>query len=210
MDKIQDYRTLILRSSDINPANDSTSRASYNNVRFENNNGVVDNNRYTNIWRNVNFRQVMGDVFFNSYERFGIYLAQATVTSEDNFNSGQVSNENRSLFIKISGLPLNPPFYNNATKTSTSNGVILDTIVLTQNDLGGGGRPAVILAPPFGGTTLFFDRCSDNIDLQIDLQPTSTNITPVVPASNVMCGFMEMVFTIYGVEPVNQQRSNIL
>jgi len=210
MDKIQDYRTLILRSSDINPANDSTSRASYQNLRFENVYGVVDNNRYTNIFRNVNLRQVMGDVFFNSYERFGIYLAQATITSEDNFNSGQVSNENRSLFIKISGLPLNPSFYDNATKTSTNKGVILDTIVLTQNDAGGGGRTAVIITPPFGGTVLFFDRGCDNLDLQIDLQPTSTNTTPVVPASNVMCGFMELVFTIYGVDPVNKPRSNIL
>ena len=106
-------RTFRLSSYDISPSNNL---ADYYKQTVTTQYGTVADNRMSLTWNNVNLQQIVGDDFFNAYNRFTIRLVNQAWFGASTSDSGTAySAQNyQDTFVNVylKGLPFYPPAYN--------------------------------------------------------------------------------------------------
>ena len=183
----QETATLILHTYDISS---STNAATYYNKTVDNQYGTITNNRCTLTWKNINMKQVLGEMYDN-YETFNIKLYQ--ITQSTTLFTGSAFNVNSSLFdVRISGLPFINNGYNIVSRNNT-NEIYLTSIAPTLANYTNAG--IVITSNP---VCLTFGKCTEVVNITIDIKNTKDQTYPVI-AANTAIGQFLFHFKIFGI-----------
>ena len=122
---IMETRTFRLSSYDISPSNNL---ADYYKQTVTTQYGKVADNRMSLTWNNVNLQQIVGDDFYNAYNRFTIRLVNHAWFNAPTSDSGTALNpqiyQDGFVNVYLNGLPFYPPVYN------SPNGALVNTINL--------------------------------------------------------------------------------
>jgi hypothetical protein len=195
-------RSLVLRSYDINPSNVNTVYFSNVGAAVVTAAGSVADNRNTMIWNNVNFRQAMGDTYYEKYNKFHIRL--------NSFWQGQcttsvaaataATTDARSVSIYLSGLPFEPSPYNQGSSSKTGSRVQLCNAVLPiLATTAGQGVGAVVNYADGQSPSYTFSKTSDNPTIMIQMVIANTQ-TAYQPLTNLLIyGHTEFMFEIHGI-----------
>ena len=193
----QETASLILYTFDINP---SQTAADFTNT-VENQYGIVANNRCTFIWKNVNMRLVMGEIY-GRYETYNIYSYQINQTG--GLSGSPTTNSNQLLVdIRMKGLP----FLNNTFNFKTQNNInsaYLTSYILNSSTYSGVGT----VTPMFNPIAITFGKCTERVDINIDIKSTLTQDYPVPLFSSRPWGNYVFMFKIYGIPTRNNLITN--
>ena len=127
-----EIRNLVLRSYDINASNTNTVYFSATGAAVVTAAGSVADNRNTMIWNNVKLRQMMGDPFYDKFNKFEIRLNsfyQGQMTTSIVAASATSTNA-RSVDIYMSGLPFDPSPYNQGSQSKSAGRVQIGSSIL--------------------------------------------------------------------------------
>lgn len=202
MSSPNDTRVLTLRSYDINPLNTATTYFSATGAPVVTAAGTVADNRFTLTWNNVNFRQLVGDAFYNKYNKFHIRL--------NTFMIGQTSTailatqtiasaDARSVDIYLSGLPWDPAPYNQGSSTKSGSRVQIVSLVLpvlpTTAGIGVGlsANYANGQAPSYT-----FSKPTDSQNITIQMVTASTQTAYIPASAPLLYGHTDFIFEIQG------------
>lgn len=179
---------LTLRTFDINSAaNNSVTTV---NVPIDNNVGTITANGQVMIWKNVNLRMLLGDMY-EKYDKFNIVLTSLMVRAIN----PTVGGTEGYCSIHLSGLN-----FSNQTYSCLTNGLTNETIVGVANY---NAVNTSVISPLLAGIITFRKPSSDNVNIQIELKNNSMNNTLngySEKAVNVIFGHQTYVFDIYGCE----------
>lgn len=161
--------------------------------------GKIENNNETYTWYNINLRQVMGDAYYNKYNKFSItsVLMQPTFLQTSynviGMNSNSDMYNNSMIEYRMYGLRFDP----------SVNSVLIQTAVdpmFPQDSTGTGFKttPAVerVLNP-----TYYFSKpaTSDTVDIKIDRIVLNTQANRVINDNNDLIGHSVFLFEIIGI-----------
>jgi len=161
--------------------------------------GKIENNNETYTWYNINLRQVMGDAYYNKYNKFSItsVLMQPTFLQTSynviGMNSNSDMYNNSMIEYRMYGLRFDP----------SVNSVLIQTAVdpmFPQDSTGTGFKttPAVerVLNP-----TYYFSKpaTSDTVDIKIDRIVLNTQANRVINNDNDLIGHSVFLFEIIGI-----------
>jgi len=161
--------------------------------------GKIENNNETYTWYNINLRQVMGDAYYNKYNKFSItsVLMQPTFLQTSynviGMNSNSDMYNNSMIEYRMYGLRFDP----------SVNSVLIQTAVdpmFPQDSTGTGFKttPAVerVLNP-----TYYFSKpaTSDTVDIKIDRIVLNTQANRVINDNNDLIGHSMFLFEIIGI-----------
>lgn len=134
-------RTFKLSSYDISPSNNL---ADYYKNTVTTQYGTVADNRMSLTWNNVNLQQIVGNDFYNSYNRFTIKLVNqswyGTPTSDSGTTYSAQNYQDQFVNVYLKGLPFYPPVYNSPDGALVNT---LDTGILSTTVGGTVGRSNV-------------------------------------------------------------------
>lgn len=193
-----EIRNVVLRSYDINASNTNTV---YFNIVINTAAGTVADNRNTMTWNNVNLRQMMGDTFYDKFNKFHIRLntlytglmttsvATATATTTDA----------RSVDIYMSGLAFDPAPYNQGSSTKSAGRVQIGSSILQALSTSAGLSPGQTTNYGLGQSPSYsFSKTSDSPTIKIEIVLSNTQVA-YVPATNLLgYGHTEFNFEIHG------------
>ena len=124
-------RTFKLSSYDISPSNNL---ADYYKKTVTTQYGTVADNRMSLTWNNVNLQQIVGNDFYNSYNRFTIKLVNQSWYGAPTSDSGTIYSaqnyQDQFVNVYLKGLPFYPPVYNSPDGALVNT---LDTGILSTN-----------------------------------------------------------------------------
>ena len=184
----QETASLILYTFDINP---SQVVGDYANTT-ENQFGIIANNRCNFTWKNVNMRMIMGEMY-DRYETYNIYLYQINQTA--GLSASTTSNANQLLVdIRMKGLPFLNNTYNFKTQNNTSS-AYLTSYILNSGLVVNIGT----VTPMFNPIAITFGKCTERVDINIDIKSTLTQDYPVPLFSSRPWGNYVFMFKIYGI-----------
>ena len=188
----QETSTLTLSTFDI-----STSIAGtvFYNKTVDNQIGTISNNRCTLTWKNINIRQVLGGMY-DRYETFNIYLYQISQSSS---LATSINAQFSMVDVRISGLPFLNHTYNTVSRNNT-NSAYLTSYSLHTGTVGTPGTAT----PMYNPVTLTFSKCTDCVDLTIDMKCTKDQQYPSIANVNACMGHFTFMFKIYGI-PTREQ-----
>jgi hypothetical protein len=186
---------LILKSTDIST---STTTTDYYNNSVVSINGTVSNNRLSFIWKDINMKVLLGDLY-DKYERFTIsliYISGSAVGS-----TAETLPSKRSLQVKLSGLPF-VSSYNQ--KTSVNNTTVVCSCILIPTTATTIWESKNSISQPFTFTK------TNICDINIDLHTIETDQTPTITTINQMIGHILFSFQISGVEDTKIDQMDIV
>ena len=174
--------SLILITIDIDP---TRNRPTPNlNKEYSNDYGITDANGCLVIWKNVNIRTCLGELY-NKYDKYNLKMTSFQVR----LNSGTTPDEQFVLYM--SGLP----FSNYNTSLGPNNGAALGCVNFNTDG-------AFVTTTSFSSGLVSFDKpLQDILNISILLKNSSTNIlngySETTP--NVL-GHYSIICDIYGIE----------
>ena len=183
----QETASLILNTFDINPSQDG---AVYDNT-VDNQFGTISNNRCNFTWKNINMRLVLGGMY-DRYETFNIYLYQINQTG--GLGLAPTSTAYQLVDVRMKGLPFLNNTYNFKTQNNI-NSAYLTSYVLNNNAFTGVGT----VTPMFNPTVITFSKCTDRVDINIDMKTTRTQEYPQPTAAQRPFGNFIFMFKFYGI-----------
>ena len=193
-------RVLTLRSYDINASNTASA---YYNTTVTTAAGQVADNRMSLTWNNVNLRQLMGDPFYNRFDKFHIRLntllvgqTQTAVLATQTADSTTA----RSVEMKLSGLAWDPAPYAQGSSTKSAAGdVIFHTAVLPQIAATAGLGVGQVSVFAIGQSPSYaFSKTADSPTLTIQIVQQSNQAFFVPAANTSLYGHMDFIFEIHG------------
>ena len=194
----QETATLILNTYNISQAVSTPS--TFYNKTVDNQYGTITNNRCTLTWKNINMKQVLGEIY-NKYETFNLKLYQMAQTTTMINSGSAISNQSSLVDVRISGLPFINDGYNIASRNNSS-GLYLTSLLLTIfNYLSTG------IVTTYNPICLTFGKC-ENVDITIDMKRTKDQIYPVIEQADTALGQFIFTFKIYGI-PTREPNSII-
>lgn len=198
-----DTRILVLRSYDINPSNSAATYYSPTGAPVVTPAGTIADNRMTMTWNNVNLRLLMGDTFYNKYDKFHIrvntwligqnptsVIASQTVATADA----------RTVDVYMSGLAWDPAPYNQGSTSKSANRVQIASGVLNIiPSTAGLGIGQVVNYAIGQSPSHAFSKTADSPNITINVVTASTQ-TAYIPASNLLLyGHMDFILEIHGI-----------
>ena len=188
----QETATLILNTFDIDPTVTATY---YNNggvvATIDNQYGTITNNRCNITWKNINMRQVLGEMY-DKYETFNMYLYQVVQSSAFSATAPVIP-QNGLVDIRIKGLQFLNNTYNPVSRNNTTS-AFLTSYVLNINTSAGTGT----VTPMFNPTILTFSKSVENVDINIEMKTTREQNYPGITNSTALGTFIYL-FKFYGV-----------
>lgn len=184
----QETSTLILNTFDINA---SQTAADYYNQTIDNQYGTITNNRCNITWKNINMRQLLGEMY-DKYETFNMYLYQVVQSSAFS-GTAPVSAQNALVDIRIKGLQFLNQTYNPVSRNNTTS-AFLTSYVLNIN----GSASTGSVTPMFNPTILTFSKNTENVDITIEMKTTREQNLPAIVA-NTSLGTFIYLFKFYGI-----------
>ena len=141
----QECACLILNTFDIATA---VTSLPYWNTTINNQYGTITNNRCNLTWKNINMRQVLGEMY-DKYETFNLYLYQ--VAQSQGFGTVVACTANQQLVdIRIKGLQFLNNGYNVISRNNTNSAFLTSYILnLTTNASGSLGTVTPMFNPIF-------------------------------------------------------------
>ena len=190
----QETSTLILSTFDI-----STSIAGtvFYNKTVDNQIGTISNNRCTLTWKNINMRQVLGEMY-DTYETFNVYLYQISQTTSI---STAINATFSMVDVRLSGLPFLNHTYNTVSRNNTNSAYLTSYLLFTGNSGTGTATPM------YNPVTLTFSKCAECVNLTIDMKCTKDQQYPTIVNANTCMGHFTFMFKIYGIPT---RRQNII
>lgn len=197
-----EMRALVLRSYDINPSNSAATYFSATGAPVITAAGTIADNRMTMTWNNVNLRQMMGDTFYNKFDKFHIRLnifkigqnatsviATQTVATADA----------RSADIFMLGLPWDPAPYNQGSSTKSAGRVEIMAVVLPIIPATAGLGIGQSINYGYGQSPSYtFSKTADSPTITIQIVTASTQTAYIPAASTLLYGHSEFIFEIHG------------
>lgn len=193
----QETATLVLNTYDIFP---SIYVSDYLNKTIDNQYGTIANNRCNVTWKNVDMRQVLGEMY-DKYETFNMYLYQIVQTSAFNTGTPQSpsvgpapSQAQYSLVdVRIKGLQFLNNTYNPVSRNNTT------SAFLTSYLLNIGAANAIgSITPLFNPTILTFGKSTECVDINIEIKTTREREYPVIAALGGAIGTFIYMFKFRG------------
>jgi hypothetical protein len=196
-----EIRNVVLRSYDINSSNTNTVYFSASGAAVVSAAGSVADNRNTMIWNNVNLRQMMGDAFYNKFNKFHIRLNsfyQGQMTTSVAVASA-TSTDARSVDIYLSGLAFDPAPYNQGSSTKSSGRVQICTSILPLIATTAGLGVGQVTNYSYGQSPSYsFSKTADSPTFKIEIVLANSQVA-FVPATNLLFyGHTEFNFEIHG------------
>lgn len=195
-----EIRNIVLRSYDINASNTITD---YWNLTVTTPAGIVTDNRTTMTWNNVNLRQMMGDAFYNKFNKFHIrlntfYQGQTPQSFVSNNNPSQNA---RSVDIYMSGLAFDPAPYNQGSSTKSAGRVQIGSSILPQLGTTIGLGVGAVTNYAYGQSPSFtFSKIADSPTITIQIVMANSQVAYVPPiAAERSYGHTEFNFEIHGI-----------
>ena len=202
----QETATLILNTFDISQG---FLNGDFYNQTIDNQCGTIANNRCNLTWKNINMRQVLGEMY-DKYETFNMYLYQI-VQSSAFINAGtpQVPTVTGSapaiaqyglVDVRMKGLQFLNNTYNLVSRNNT-NTAYLTSYLLNNNGSAGAGS----VTPMFNPTIVTFGKSTECVDINIDMRCTRDQAYPTMVGTPTFGTFIFM-FKFYGIptkEPNN-------
>ena len=122
----QETSTLILSTFDINS---SITGTVFYNKTVDNQIGTISNNRCTLTWKNINMRQVLGEMY-DTYETFNVYLYQISQTA----SIATAINATFSMVdLRLSGLPFLNHTYNTVSRNNTNSAYLTSYLLYIKH-----------------------------------------------------------------------------
>ena len=211
-----EIRNLVLRSYDINASNANTVYFSATGAAVVTAAGSVADNRNTMIWNNVNLRLMMGDTFYNKFNKFHIRLNtfyQGQMTTSIVVTSA-TSTDARSVDIYLSGLAFDPAPYNQGSASKSAGRVQIISSILPAIGTAAGQGVGAVTNYSYGQSPSFtFSKTADSPTIKIEIVLANTQVA-FVPASNLLFyGHTEFNFEIHGIpdeETATTRDSNLM
>lgn len=171
---------LILNTFDINSSSTATV---YWNATIDNQYGTITNNRCNLTWKNINMRQVLGEMY-DKYETFNLYLYQ--INQSNGFGSAATTTVSQQLVdIRIKGLQFLNNGYNVISRNNTNSAYLTSYILnITTNATTALGT----VTPMFNPTILTFGKSAEYVDINIDMKCTRDQQYPAVTANTMAFG----------------------
>ena len=92
--------------------------------------GLISNNRCNFTWYNINLRNILGNDIYEKYNKFNISLNTVAMSSQG--SSTAMTEDARTLYIKMSGLPwLSSYDTNNPSTYATLNAIVIPATAST-------------------------------------------------------------------------------
>jgi hypothetical protein len=211
-----EIRTLVLRSYDINSSNSAATYFSATGAPVVTPAGTVADNRMTMTWNNVNLRQMMGDTFYNKFDKFHIRLNTFMIGQNPTSviaTQTVATADARSVDIYMLGLPWDPAPYNQGSSTKSAGRVqIMSTVLPILPTTAGLGVGQSINYGYGQSPSHTFSKTADSPTITIQMVTASTQ-TAYIPASNVLLyGHCDFIFEIHGLvdEETKTTRDNNL
>ena len=186
-------RYLILKSTDIQMSNNPSD---YFNTTIDNSYGIVTENRRSITWKNVDLQKIMGDEYFNKYNRFQIRLVTygVGVTTQSEISNTTIESEQmRQVLVYLSGFSFIP---------SVSKALITLALLNKHPNIGSKG-----ISPPSIQTFAAIDnnlaytinRPTAPVNLKIDILNINNELFYQPAASSSLYGHSEYIFEIRGI-----------
>ena len=183
----QETSTLILNSFDINP---SQTAADYYNQTIDNQYGTITNNRCNITWKNINMRQLLGEMY-DKYETFNMYLYQVVQSSA--FAAVPSSAQYGLVDIRMKGLQFLNQTYNPVSRNNTTSAFLTSYVLNIAASTGVG-----TVTPMFNPTILTFSKNTENVDITIEMKTTREQNNPAIVANTALGTFIYL-FKFYGI-----------
>ena len=175
--------SLILRTIDIDP---TATRLSVAGIGINNNYGITDANGCYVLWKNVNIRTCLGELY-NKYDKYNLKMTSLQV--RQNASTGPTGNAH--FVVYMSGLP----FSNYNTSLGPNNGAALGCVNFNTDGA-------------YGTTTSFtsglvsFDKpLQDILNISILLKNYSTiSLNGYTETTASVLGHYSIICDIYGIE----------
>jgi hypothetical protein len=195
-----EHRVLTLRSYDINASNTASV---YFNTIVTTPAGEVADNRMSLCWNNVNLRQLMGDSFYDKFDKFHIRLNTLLIGQTQTAvlaSQTAASTDARSVVMYLSGLAFDPAPYNQGSATKSAGRVQFSMNVLPQIAATAGLGVGQVNVYAIGQSPSYtFSKTADSPTIKIHIVQQS-NQQPFVPAADTsLYGHMDFIFEIHGV-----------
>ena len=176
--------SLILRTIDIDPTRNRTT-ANLDQA-YNNDYGITDANGCYVIWKNVNIRTCIGELY-NKYDKYNLKMTSIQVRH----NGTTSATEDAHIVVYMSGLP----FSNYNTSLGPNNGAALGCVNFNTGGLSGN-------TTSFTSGLVSFDKpLQDILNISILLKNSSTNISNgYSEASANVLGHYSIICDIYGIE----------
>ena len=193
---IMETRPFKLSSYDISPSNNL---ADYYKQTVTTQYGTVADNRMSLTWNNVNLQQIVGNDFYNAYNRFTIKLVnQSWYGAPTSYSGTTYSAQNyQDQFVNVylKGLPFYPPVYNSPDGALVNT---LDTGILSTTVGGTVGRSNVSNSI----NQTFLKTSTANISINIRCVATEQPYSPA-DISTYIWGHSVYHFEITGISDVS-------
>lgn len=203
MSSPNDTRILVLRSFDINPSNSAATYYSSTGAPVVTAAGIVADNRMSMTWNNVNLRLLMGDTFYNKYDKFHIrvntwligqnptsVIASQTVATADA----------RTVDVYMSGLAWDPAPYNQGSASKSAGRVQIASGVLNIiPSTAGLGIGQVVNYSIGQSPSHCFSKTADSPTITINVVTASTQTAYIPAANTLLYGHMEFILEIHGI-----------
>ena len=185
-------RILTLRSTDISTLN---SGGDYYGVTISNSAGSVANNRCNITFNNVSFKDLMGNEYYEQFDKFRISLAQAYIGQSLTAISASVTPalaQAQNLGIWLSGIPFDTPIY--IASQGQSQKALMGCVQLSILPLVAGAASGDVTNFPNNNFTYTFNKTATNTNINIQLLCNDTATFPAYTAATELRG--QMVFTL--------------
>ena len=197
-----EIRNLVLRSYDINASNTNTVYFSATGAAVVTAAGSVADNRNTMIWNNVNLRQMMGDTFYNKFNKFHIRLNSffQGMTTTSVAAATAATTDARSVDIYLSGLAFEPSPYNQGSASKSAGRVQITTAILPILATTAGQGVGSVTNYSYGQSPSFtFSKTADSPTIKIEMVIANTQAA-YIPLTNLLIyGHTEFNFEIHGI-----------
>jgi hypothetical protein len=185
-----EIRNLVLYTSWISNSIDAND---YFNTTISNSVGTISNNRNSMTWNNINLRQLMGDTYYNSYNKFSIKISGSTTNvllTTSLANSYRKSNDYFFDYY-LSGLQFDPSL----SQVLISSGNLLYPPTTAGALLGYGSATKRDANPEY----TFIKPQQDTVNISINLLIANTQQICVPQSSNEILGHSLYNFEIKGI-----------
>ena len=198
-------RILTLRTTDISTLN---AGADYYNTTVSSAAGIVANNRCNITFRNVSIKDLMGNEYYEQFDKFRISLAQAYVGQSLTAISATVTPalaQAQNLGIWLSGIPFDTPVY--IASVGQQQKALMGCMQLSILPLVAGAASGDITNYPNNNYSYTFSKSATNVDMVIELLCNDTGTYPAFTAATQLRGQMVFTFVVEGIEKqeTNQQ-----
>jgi hypothetical protein len=175
----------VLKTTSIN--NDNAT-AIYYNTTYQNNIGTIAQNRSSITWKNINLRNVLGDMY-DRYERFNLSLI--FVSGSKTGTTAETGADNRNFYVRMRGLLFTSSF--DQGSGNNNNSVVLSSL-----------RIPLTASTTWDSTNFiqqyFTFQKQDMVNINIDLINVIDDDYYAPADENSMIGHLIYSFSITGVE----------